>query len=516
MRGKRRITAPARRWVRAPTGPRAPVLAVLAALALALPTVASAEKPVPRDQTGRPLPPAAKQQRVKPTLRDLDGDRIRNERDGDVDGDGVKNRFDPDVDGDRLPNGRDRNLDGDQWRNSRDRDLDGDRRLNVADDDSDGDRARNDYDHDIDADGVENAWDVDSDSSGDPPLVAADAGAPVDPGFVGMISDDAFWGTDADPTRSRTMTAVAATGAHVLRQAFSWSIIEPRPGKYDFELYDEYVEAAGQEGLTLLPILFDPPAFRSSRPAAGATRGIYPPASNADFAAFAAALVRRYGPDGEFWRTHEQLPELPIRTWQIWNEPNIPYYWPSGPDPGAYARMLKAVAPAIKAHDAGARVVTAGLNESELGIKLVPFLRGMYAAGARNTFDVLGVHPYAPASDLVVDQLRRAAHEMRRNGDDAHILVTELGWASGGPSRRALVVGEKGQAALIRSTLQRLAQLRGKLRLDGVFYFNWRDVAPPAGAGDHWGRHTGLLREDGSAKPALAALSETVRAITAP
>jgi len=94
--------------------------------------------------------------------------------------------------------------------------------------------------------------------------------------------------------------------------------------------------------------------------------------------------------------------------------------------------------------------------------------------------------------------------------------VSELGWASGGLSRRALVVGERGQAALIRGTMRRLAQLRAKLRLDGVFYFNWRDASPPGGAGDHWGQHTGLLREDGSPKPALAALTETVRALTDP
>jgi hypothetical protein len=91
-------------------------------------------------------------------------------------------------------------IDGDGIRNGRDRNVDGDRVRNVVDPDVDGDRRSNDYDHDIDADGIDNAFDRDSDASGGP-LDASAATAPAPPGFVGLISDDAFWGTDADPSR---------------------------------------------------------------------------------------------------------------------------------------------------------------------------------------------------------------------------------------------------------------------------------------------------------------------------
>jgi hypothetical protein len=404
-------------------------------------------------------------------------------------------------------------VDGDGRRNGRDRNVDGDRKRNVVDPDVDGDGRPNDYDHDIDADGVQNAFDADSDASGDR-FRASAATAQAPPGFVGLVSDDAFWGTDADPSRQRTMAAIAGTGARVLRQSFYWSIIEPQPGQYDFSLYDGYVAAAASANLSILPILYDPPAFRSARPASGARRGTYPPANYSDFAVFAAALVRRYGPGGAFWSQHPELPQLPIRSWQVWNEPNIPVYWPSGPNPAAYAAMLRTVGEGIKAVDPGAQVITAGLNESELGIKLVPFLQGMYRAGAKGSFDVLALHPYAPGSDLVTAQLNRAVRELRRNGDPARTIVTELGWATGGPSQRALVVSELGQASLIRRTITRLARYRGQLRLDGVFYFNWRDVAGAPGSRDYWGIHTGLLREDGSAKPAMQALTDVTWAIS--
>ena len=51
-----------------------------------------------------------------------------------------------------------------------------------------------------------------------------------------------------------------------------------------------------------------------------------------------AHLVERYG--------NEE-----VRTWgfEIWNEPNFRLYWGGDPDPESYARMIQAVAPAIKA-----------------------------------------------------------------------------------------------------------------------------------------------------------------------
>jgi hypothetical protein len=399
-----------------------------------------------------------------------------------------------DVDRDGVPNRRDPDIDGDGVRNRYDRDTDGDGR-------------RNQLDHDIDADGKNNAFDADSDGSGDSYLAPGPARR-LSPGFLGVVSDDAFWGTDADPDGSNSLAVAVAAGARVLRQSFSWSIIERAPGRYDFSLYDHFVANAAGAGLGVLPILIDPPPFRSSRPATGARRGVYPPASNAEFAAFAQLLVRRYGPDGGFWRANPQLPQMPIRSWEVWNEPNLPQFWATGPDPAAYAVMLKTLYAAIKAVDPGSRVISAGINSSSQGIGLVPFLRGMYRAGAKGSFDALGLHPYQPGSDLVVDEIGLAVRELRRARDDARVLVTEIGWASGGPAARAMVVGERGQAALVRRTLPLLWRLRDRLRLDGLVYYDGRDAPSDSGARDQWGLHTGLLRADGSAKPALRAISE--------
>ena len=57
------------------------------------------------------------------------------------------------------------------------------------------------------------------------------------------------------------------------------------------------------------------------------------------------------------------------------------------PNPAAYAQLLKATYPVIKAADPGATVVLGGLTGNDY-----PFLEGVYAAGGKGSFDAVGVH----------------------------------------------------------------------------------------------------------------------------
>jgi hypothetical protein len=474
-----------------------------------------------------PIPSAAAGDRG--TRRDLDGDGISNRRDRDVDGDGIRNRYDRNTDGDRFPNRRDRDIDGDLLRNTRDRDMDGDaipnRRdrdmdgdgeANGKDRDVDGDRKRNHIDRDIDGDGVLNFEDDDSDGSrsvvsGELPL-----GVRLPRQFFGLVADDVI-AARPGAARRGVLGAIAHTGVRTLRQKFDWAEIERSPGRYDFSLYDGYVADATRGGFRILPILFNAPPFRSSTPRTGARHGTYPPRSNAEFAEFAGALVRRYGPGGLFWKLHPSLPRAPLRSWQVWNEPNTAPYWPAGPSPEQYAAMLRSVGAAIKGVDPGAEVVTGGLPESGIGMPIDEFLTRMYRAGARDTFDALAIHPYARAADAVYDMMETARRVMDRHGDgDAGMWVTELGWATGGPADQPYNIGERGQAVLIRRALSSLVREREHWRLRGIVYFNWRDQPPYASGPDFWGLHTGLLAIDWRPKAAHRSFSETVRALTAP
>jgi hypothetical protein len=327
-----------------------------------------------------------------------------------------------------------------------------------------------------------------------------EAPAGPSPEFLGMVAEDAFGNPGA--YRRRSLDRLRAAGVGLVRQTFDWALIERSPGRYDFAFYDRFVAALAERELRLLPILFNPPPFRSSAPSRARRPGTYPPRRPADLGVFGAALARRYGPGGSFWRSRPGLPRLPVRAWQVWNEPSIPAYWPSGPDAAAYVRLLRATGQTIKRVDPTAQILTAGLPDSELGVPLETYLEGMYDAGAAGTFDVLALNAFAPDSEGVLATVRAARRAAGLHGDVPVVWITEVGWATGGPPS-VFRVGEAEQAQLVEATLSELAGRRDELGLRGVIYFNWRDSLPFEGGRDFFGLHTGLLRRNGSAKPAL-------------
>ena len=326
--------------------------------------------------------------------------------------------------------------------------------------------------------------------------------------FIGIVADHALAAPPRE--RRRILRRLHAAGVRLIRQTFDWSLVERAPGRYELAALDAYVSAAAAARIEVLPILFNPPPFRSSAPRRGAGRATYPPERPASLGRFAATLARRYGRRGSLWRARPRLPRVPIRAWQVWNEPNLPIYWGGDPDPPAYARLLAAADHALKAVDPHAEVVSAGLAQSRLGMPFEQFVRELYEAGATDSLDTFALHPYAADADAALRAVERTRELLDELDDDAPIWVTELGWASGGPGS-PFTVGERGQAARIRSVLTDLVQRRRELGVRGVVYFNWRDAPPYPGGQNFFGLHTGLLRRDGTPKPALRSFSAAVR-----
>jgi hypothetical protein len=155
------------------------------------------------------------------------------------------------------------------------------------------------------------------------------------------------------------------------------------------------------------------------------------------------------------------------------------------------------------------------MPDSELGVPLRAYLRRMYEAGAQGTFDTLAINPFAKSAEGVVNVIEGARRVAAAHGDRPPVWVTELGWASGGPPSD-FRVGERAQARLVERTLLALARRRGELGLRGVVYFNWRDSLPFRGGRDFFGLHTGLLRRDGSPKPALSSYRSVAKALKLP
>lgn len=331
--------------------------------------------------------------------------------------------------------------------------------------------------------------------------------------IAGIYADDVFF-RDGE-YRTRTLARQAKAGIHLIRQPFAWNEIEKAPGRFDFANHDDFVGRAARAGARVLPVVLGPvPDFRSTKQGA-AERGMRPPADPGEYASFVTALVRRYGEGGSFWESHPDVPRLAVHSWQLWNEPNIDAFWATGPDPAAYAELLKVGAAAARRADPDAEVVAAGLPESARGIPISRFLEGMYAAGAKGAFDTAAIHPYAHDTDGVLARVRTMRRVMDAHGDRAPIWITEVGWATAGVEGQ-LNLGPGGQAAAIERTLAALGAEWGALRLRGVVYFQWRDPDPYPGRREIWPFHAGLLDREGRAKPGLRAYERAIAALRRP
>ena len=337
---------------------------------------------------------------------------------------------------------------------------------------------------------------------------AASAGLPR--GFVGLYGDDAFFGDAA--YREDQFAAQARVGVATVRQPLDWWRVEKTPGHFDFSVYDGFVEDAARAGLQILPILAGPPPFRSSRPATSTSRAMFPPKSNAAYAAFVRAVVLRYGANGSFWPQHPDVPFDPIKSWQIWNEPNIPNFWRSGVNAKEYVALLRAGSQAVRSIDPHDEVVAAGLPNSELGVPFLTYLERMYEAGAKGLFNTLAIHPYSRDVQGLLDLVEQARMVMSRWHDRSKLWITEFGWSTGGDAS-AFRVSERGQAQRISGTLSDLIAQRRTLRLRGFVLFKWKDsVAPAAMGGDPWPLHTGLLDSDGAPKLGFWTFGRIVKA----
>jgi hypothetical protein len=331
--------------------------------------------------------------------------------------------------------------------------------------------------------------------------------APLPRDFIGMNSSAPLIQTARGGRRQ--LAAEAAAGVRIVRVVFSWPSIEVRRGVYDFSGTDASVADAAANHLDVLPILLDAPRFLNGR-----GRQIAPPRHAATIRPFARALARRYGHGGSFWRQHPGLPRRPIRWWEVWNEPNLPLFWGSHPNPRRYVRLLAAAHAAIVAVDHKARILSAPLSPVAAP-DLIAYVRGMYRTGVRHKLDAFGLNAYAPKADGLLDVIRLVHRELRRLDPGMKIWLTEFGWATGHhPSPYTTL--RRGQARRVHRALYRLAHKRHALGLRGVVYYDWRDGS--AGGRRHrhdsWVLHTGLHNYFGEPKPALATFRRTALSLT--
>ncbi|MFN8216982.1 MAG: hypothetical protein U0R71_10335 [Solirubrobacterales bacterium] len=332
-------------------------------------------------------------------------------------------------------------------------------------------------------------------------LSPARAAAYLPPGFLGVSPQSAATAKD--------MTLMRKAGIRSLRISLNWPAIEPDNPEYflsDWSGFDREVGMAAEAGIEVLPTVWGSPDWVALERTALPVRTAW---QRRGWTRFLREAVRRYGPGGEFWDEHPELPYLPIRRWEIWNEENIVSFAGS-PEPAEYARLVRISGRAVHAADGGAEVIVGGLFGRPLqvppNVGLADFLNRLYRAGdVKPFFDAIGLHPYVADARAMRWQLQTMRRIMRRHGDGrTTIYVTELGWGSrSGPTRWER--GLYGQARELSRSLAILSANRLRWRIGGAWWFSWRD-APPTGC--LFCASSGLLTEDREAKPAWYRFNE--------
>ena len=144
---------------------------------------------------------------------------------------------------------------------------------------------------------------------------------------------------------------VGLCGAKILRLDFSWSRIQPEPGKWDFSIFDRLVEEFGRNGVELQCLLgYSVPwaVAADFQPKDPSRKGIPALPDCELYGAYAAAVAERY---------RER-----IRYFEIWNEPDIVSF---ANFPGEkYMELLRAGYAAVKRAAPEAIVMNGGIGSA--------------------------------------------------------------------------------------------------------------------------------------------------------
>ncbi len=315
------------------------------------------------------------------------------------------------------------------------------------------------------------------------------------------------YGVDAlDFPSAAGYQAVDGAGGRVVRLSIFWQKVEPTANSVpDWSAYDAAFTAAAGAGIRILPLLHGSAPWVNSnfeQPPLGATW------KQAAWKHFVNEFAARYGHGGVFWKLHPTLAYLPPDYWEVWNEPNLRFFWGGRPQPGKYLTLLRITGEALKSADPSAQVSVGGLFEHArhgFGLRASDFLNRLYRRpGAESYFDAVGLHPYGTKPRDVLANVKLARRVMRRHGDGATpVLVTELGWAVGGLglARSPFKATLRQQAHRLTRSFHMLAA-RPALGIRVLLWFSLQD-----GAENLWIYRMGLFNRAAQPRPAWYAFA---------
>lgn len=237
-------------------------------------------------------------------------------------------------------------------------------------------------------------------------------GVEINRGFVGVTNN----------------RLVESNSGWVRYNGILWNEIEPEPGQRRWESFpgvERELRLLANSGATTMLVVRGTPAWAQQVP--GAVCGPIKAEALDEFAAFMGDMVARYSKapyNIKYWELGNEPdvdPDLigPTAPFGCWGDESDPYYGGA-----AYAAMLKAVYPVIKAADPEATVVLGGLlldcdpatNSAGTPCVAGNFLEGVLRGGGGDFFDLMAYHSYVYWVPLKIDWDFAAAKWRHRGG----------------------------------------------------------------------------------------------------
>ena len=283
-----------------------------------------------------------------------------------------------------------------------------------------------------------------------------------------------------------------------MRISFGWDAIESEEGKYNWLFWDDFVKMAVDDyGITLLPYLCYVPRWASTGAQDTLYFWNYPPKDNKPWSDFIKTLVNRY--------------KDRIKTWEVWNEPDIWVYWQGNRN--QFVEFMKTASNAVREADPTAKVVFPGIAyEPE-------FIKDLFKNyGMSKYFDIINMHNYYETwhrhpIEEITNYINEVHDVVWRYGDNQPLWMAEVGYST---VRKGSEVSDsysayyeyehtpEYQAVELFKTLSLVASTE---QISAVVWYELKDLPPSENViGDNNNRHLGVAYADHKDKPAANAL----------
>ena len=288
----------------------------------------------------------------------------------------------------------------------------------------------------------------------------------------------------------RFLDILATAGVGVVRDEPGWANVEREKGVYKVpDNFDKLVDGLHARGIGFNVILDY------------GNRLYENPVDPDAFAKWCAFMARRYGDK--------------VRTWEIWNEPQT-FWFRDHYGKTNDVWVGKFVELTRKADDA-IRAVRPDADVAVTAEDVWPLLKQMLELGVAKAHNIVSFHPYCHGQPRPEREVfsRNGLKELREaaaaHGGANRFIITEAGWTTyTGKMKYLEVAGGYPKSSYVHQA-QYLVRMYAQARQQGVEYacqYDFRDDGPDRSYTEN---NFGLVHENYTPKPSLAAVAELAR-----